>query len=211
MPKRIGIVDDHPAVAVGVMAMLKPHSDLQVVSAASTVRALLEPQTRPDLVLLDLRLGDNSTPTTNIAALTEAGITVLVFTSGEDASLVREAARAGVSGLLRKSENPATIVRSIESALAGETVAAAEWAAALSEDTPFVDAQLTARESEVLTRYASGQTADQVAAALFVSRDTVLDHLRRIRRRYAAVERPAPTKIDLHRRALEDGMVEPGM
>jgi DNA-binding CsgD family transcriptional regulator len=50
-----------------------------------------------------------------------------------------------------------------------------------------------------------------VATALFVSRDTVLDHIRRIRSKYAAVDRPAATKVDLFRRAVEDGLVEPAL
>ncbi|MBN9194679.1 MAG: helix-turn-helix domain-containing protein, partial [Microbacterium sp.] len=63
------------------------------------------------------------------------------------------------------------------------------------------------RETEVLRLYAGGQTADLVAAALFISRDTVNDHIRRIRAKYAAAGRPAPTKVDLFKRAVEDGLV----
>jgi len=94
-------------------------------------------------------------------------------------------------------------------ALHDEPIATADWAAALNGDRSFVDAALTPRESEVLALYASGETADRVADALFVSRDTVLDHIRRIRSRYAAVDRAAPTKVDLFRRAVEDGLVPP--
>ena len=210
MSSRIGLLDDHPAVVLGVSMIVNSHPGMRVAGAASTVSSLLLGEARFDVVLLDLQLADDSTPTGNVQALTSAGAIVLAFTSGENPALVREAARAGVAGMLRKSESPDRILRALEAALAGETIATPDWAAALSEDRSFVDAHLTARESEVLGRYASGQTADQVAAALFVSRDTILDHLRRIRRRYSAVGRDAPTKVDLHRRAVEDGLVSPG-
>ena len=65
------------------------------------------------------------------------------------------------------------------------------------------------REAEVLALYASGETADRVARQLFITRQTVLDHIRRIRARYAAVDRPAHTKLDLYHRAVEDGIVPP--
>ncbi|CAN7171196.1 response regulator transcription factor [Microbacterium sp. LjRoot45] len=209
MSARIGLVDDHPWIVLGVTAIINAQPGMRVTGAAGSVTALLQFGSRFDVVLLDLQLADDSSPRDNVLALAASGAVVLAFTSGENAALVREAARAGVAGMLRKSEPPARIVRAIEVALAGETVATPDWAAALSGDRSFVDAQLTSREAEVLGRYASGQTADQVAAALFVSRDTVLDHLRRIRRRYSLVGRDAPTKVDLHRRAVEDGLVSP--
>ena len=85
----------------------------------------------------------------------------------------------------------------------------ADWAAALDVDPEFVRVSLTAREAEVLELYAAGETAERVAEALFISRETVLDHVRRIRAKYAAADRPAPTKVDLYRRAVEDGHLVP--
>ena len=82
-----------------------------------------------------------------------------------------------------------------------------EWADALDTDREFVPAKLSQREAEVLTLYASGETAERVAGQLFVSRETVYDHVRNIRSKYAAANRPAPTKVDLFRRAVEDGLV----
>ena len=47
-----------------------------------------------------------------------------------------------------------------------------------------------------------------MAEELFVSRTTVIDHVKRIRAKYAAVDRVAVTKVDLFRRAVEDGLIE---
>ncbi|MCK2037900.1 response regulator transcription factor [Microbacterium sp. SSW1-49] len=206
----IGLVDDHPALVVGVSTIINSFSGMRVTGAASRVDALLDPGGSFDVVLLDLQLADGSSPRRNVERLlagSGAAVKVIAFTSGENAALVREAAHAGVVGMLRKSELPDKLRRAIEAAHRGETIATPDWAAALMGDEAFVSASLSARERDVLSRYASGQTAEKVAAALVLSRDTVVDHLRRIRSKYAAVGREAPTKIDLHRRAIEDGLI----
>ncbi|MGM1017520.1 MAG: response regulator transcription factor [Actinomycetota bacterium] len=209
MKARIGIVDDHPAVALGVTAILNAQPDMHVVATATTVDSLLRAESRFHLILLDLILGDGSTPTENMSRLGQTKAPVLAYTSGDQPRLVREVARAGAVGMIRKSELPHMIVKTIRMALRGDPVPTPDWAAALNADAQFVDAALTAREAEVLALYASGETAERVGAALFVSRDTVLDHIRRIRSKYASVDRPAPTKVDLFRRAVEDGLVSP--
>ena len=59
----------------------------------------------------------------------------------------------------------------------------------------------------MLALYASGEKAERVAHLLGISRDTVLDHVRRIRLKYVERDRPAHTKVDLYRRAVEDGVL----
>ena len=89
-----------------------------------------------------------------------------------------------------------------------ETVASADGAAAVEDDQAFVSAHLSEREAEVLALYASGETAERVGALLYVSRSTVIEHVRRIREKYAASGRPARTKHDLFVRAVEDGLLD---
>ncbi len=206
---RIGIVDDHPTVLLGTMGILRAHSDLQVVAAVETVPRLFEQTTRLDLVLLDLVLADGSTPTQNMRRLDRLDVPVLAFSSGDRPAMVREAARAGVMGLIRKSEPPAAVVAAIRSALRGEVVATSDWAAALDDDAAVIAATFTAREAEVLALYAAGETAERVGEQLFISRETVLSHLQRIRAKYAALDRPARSKVELYQRAIEDGILAP--
>ncbi len=206
-PARIGIVDDHPAVLLGAAGLLRAQPDLQVAAATETVPQLLELTTRLDLVLLDLVLADGSTPTENMRRLSRLDVPVLAFTSGDRPAAVREVARAGAIGMIRKSERPAAIVAAIRQALRREVVATSDWAAALDDDAAFVSAHLSPREAEVLALYASGETAERVGAQLFITRETVFDHIKRIRAKYAAVDRPARSKVDLYRRAVEDGIL----
>lgn len=210
MKVQIGMVDDHPAIMLGVGAILNVQPDFHVVAAAASVAELISRGQRLDCILLDLRLADGSSPTQNITTLTARGLPVLVYTAGERPDLIREATRAGATGVVRKSESPEVIVNAVRSVLRGEPVVTADWAVALDFDQDFVEVHLSPREAEVLALYASGETAARVASLLFISRETVLDHVRRIRTKYAAVDRPAPTKVDLYRRAVEDGLVQQG-
>jgi len=203
----VGIVDDHPAVIHGVRAMLGVHDDIFVVATAPTVAALLEQTDDFDVVLLDLMLADRSTPTANIRALQGTGARVVIYSGGEQPALIREASRAGGFGMIRKSTSTAETVEAIRAAARGDVAASADWAAALDVDSEFVTTLLSDREAEVLALYASGETAERVGAELFISRETVIDHIRRIRGKYESSGRPARTKIDLHRRAVEDGIL----
>ena len=205
----VGIVDDHPATLVGTVAILRRHPDIAVAASGARVTDLMSRVARLDVVLLDLSLSDGTTPQQNLRALAPLGARVVAYTSGENPRLIREAARGGAAGMIRKSERIDALVDAVLRAARGGTIASPDWAAALEADRDFVSARLTEREGQVLSLYASGETAERVAQALFVSRETVLDHIRRIRAKYAAVDRAAPTKVDLFRRAVEDGLVAP--
>ncbi|WP_040797319.1 DNA-binding response regulator [Nocardia higoensis] len=205
---RIALVEDHESVAIGLSAMLAGEPDLEVVHSARTVAALLErtgPELDLDLVVLDLRLADGSAPEENVRALRERGVEVLVFTGAENPFLVRSAAKAGVLGVLRKSESSETVVAAVRRAASGEQVVTTDWAAAIDGDPQLSDVGLSPRQEEVLTLYASGEKASRVARMTGLSEQTVNDYLGRIRQKYADAGRPAPTKTDLYKRAVEDG------
>lgn len=194
---------------VGVTAIIQSHPGFQVVATCRSVAELLAAEERMDVILLDLTLSDGSTPGRNVAALMRAGAPVLVHTSLEPLAVIRAAAKAGAVGMVDKAAEPPRLMTALRAAVRGE-LPGGDWAAALARmpATP-IRISLTARETEVFSRYAAGATADIVAQELFVTRDTVLDHVRRIRGKYAAVGRPAATKVDLYRRAIEDGYIQP--
>ncbi|MXP20168.1 response regulator [Gordonia sp. HNM0687] len=204
--RRIGVVEDHAVTVAGIRALLEPYPELAIIAAAPSVAELLAETTDLDLVILDLRLPDGSSPAANVADLGAAGIdNVLVFTSGEEPYLVRTAAKAGVLGVVRKSEHDAVVIAAIRRAADGGVVGTMDWAMAIDGDADFADVALSPRQREVLSLYASGESAQRVATLSGLSPDTVNDYLTRIRQKYAASGRPAPTKTDLYQRALEDG------
>ncbi|MBS9373632.1 response regulator transcription factor [Rhodococcus sp. B50] len=203
--RRIGLIEDHESVALGFAAMLADQPDLELACTAPTVSGLLEQATDLDLAVLDLRLSDGSSPKSNVEQLRAAGLETLVFTGAENPYLLRSAARAGVLGVVRKSEPAAVVIDAIRVAAAGGQVASTEWAAAIDGDPELDDVGLSPRQLEVLELYASGEKLDRVARLTGLAPQTVNDYLQRIRQKYAEAGRPAPTKTDLYKRAVEDG------
>ncbi|PBJ00207.1 DNA-binding response regulator [Rhodococcus sp. KBW08] len=205
--RRIGLVEDHESVAIGLSVMLKDEPDLELVCIGTTVSELLAQNVTLDLAILDLRLADGSSPKSNVEQLRTAGLETLIFTGAENPFLVRSAARAGVLGVVRKSEPTAVVVDAIRAAASGGQVVTTEWAAAIDGDPGLDEVGLSPRQLEVLELYASGEKADRVARLTGLAPQTVNDYLQRIRQKYAAAGRPAPTKTELYKRAVEDGVL----
>jgi len=205
--RAIGVVEDHESVVLGLGAMLAAEPDLELVCAAPTVQELLARNVRLDLAILDLRLEDGSSPKSNVEQLRAAGIETLIFTGAENPYLVRSAARAGVLGVVRKSAPAAVVVEAIRTAASGGQVVSTDWAAAIDGDPDLGDVGLSPRQLEVLELYASGEKLDRVARLTGLAPQTVNDYLQRIRQKYAEAGRPAPTKTDLYKRAVEDGLL----
>lgn len=202
---RVGMIDDHRSPVWGVERILEDVADLQLIASATTVGALLDQTRDLDVVLLDLRLGDGTTPMENVSRLAEHQIGTVVYTSGEHPDLLRSAARAGTLGVVLKSASEQEIVDAIRAAGHGEEVLTTEWAAAIDGDPNLAAVNLSPQLQRVLTLYASGGTSASVGAELGVAPDTVNEYLKRIRQKYADAGRPTRTKLDLFKRAVEDG------
>lgn len=200
---RIGVVDDHPSIRTGLQATLSAHPDLQFVAGAATVPELLKKTRDLDLVILDLRLEDGSTPQDNVTALQEIGVPAVAYTSGDEPYLVRSAASAGVRAVLRKNVPEEDLLTALRAALAGREAPTVDWAAAIDADEDFVD--LPPQLRRVLELLAVGESTTSVARSMDLSAETVADYVGRIRRKYAEVGRPAPTRQHLVLRAIEDG------
>ncbi|WP_440714228.1 response regulator transcription factor [Gordonia sp. FQ] len=202
---RVGMVDDHRAPVWGIERIFEQQPDLSLVASAATVGELLDQTTDLDVVILDLRLGDGTTPRENVERLTEHGIGTVVYTSGEHPDLLRSAARAGTLGVVLKSATEGEIIDAIRAGGRGEEVLTTEWAAAIDGDPNLDAVELSPQLQRVLTLYASGGTSISVGQELGVSPDTVNEYLKRIRQKYADAGRPTRTKLDLFKRAVEDG------
>lgn len=98
----VAVIDDHPALLIGVTALLSVEPDIQIAAAGPSVRAVLTASSGIDVALLDLSLADGSRPSANIRALGSVGAKVIGYTAGGIPSLLREAGRAGVDGLVNK-------------------------------------------------------------------------------------------------------------
>ncbi|ALG85658.1 response regulator receiver protein [Gordonia phthalatica] len=202
---RVGMVDDHQSPVWGIERILERQEDLALVGSAPTVAELLAAHSDLDVVILDLRLNDGTTPRENVNTLSEHGIVTVVYTSGEHPDLLRSAARAGTLGVVLKSASEEEILSAIRAAASGEEVLTTEWAAAIDGDPNLDAVDLSPQLQRVLTLYASGGTSASVGHELGVAPDTVNEYLKRIRQKYVDAGRPTRTKLDLFKRAVEDG------
>lgn len=204
----VAAIEDHEATALGITHAVSNSADLEFQAVFPTVTDY-ERSGWPyaDVVLLDLRLGDDSDPFANAHRLISRGAHVLIYSSLESPYLIRRALQAGVHGVIEKSRPIAELTEAVRTVAAGEVYATADWAAAIDADGDFPHTKLSARQRDVLELYASGESAKRVARLLDLSPETVQDYLERIRTKYAVSGRPANTKIELFRRAQEDGLL----
>jgi DNA-binding NarL/FixJ family response regulator len=86
-----------------------------------------------------------------------------------------------------------------------------ETSAMIDADFLFKEAKLSVREREVLSLYASGMSLKQVAYQLQIKQSSAKEHIDRVRVKYARLGREAATKVDLFKRAIEDGILSGDM
>lgn len=208
---RVAFIDDHESVRLGVEAACARTGTTEVVYSGASVTAYLAWRAaggeQAEVVVLDLTLGDGTTVTENVTRLTDDGSAVIIYSVADRPASVREALLAGAAGVISKASPISDVVGAIATVARGDVLNTVEWASAIEGDRAFADAQLSTREREVLKLYAAGLPLKIVADRLGIAFSTAKENITRIRVKYVEVGRPAPTKVDLLRRALEDGLL----
>jgi len=183
---RLVIADDHPIVRAGLNALFSLEEDIEVVAEAATPDQAVAAAERdsPDVVLMDLQFGageasTGADATRRIRAL-DAPPYVLVLTTYDSDADILGAVAAGASGYLLKDAPPHELIAAVRAAAAGESALAPVIASRLLNRMRAPHASLSARETEVLERVASGRSNTAIAAELFVSETTVKSHLAHI-------------------------------
>jgi DNA-binding NarL/FixJ family response regulator len=192
---RVAVVDDHPVFRDGTAALLAREPDIEVAGLGGSVddaRALLTAEDGPDVLLLDVRLGEDS----GLKLLGDTGRTaVIVFSAFDYPQYHHVALRAGAAGFVPKSVETRQLVEAVRAAAAGKLV----FDRRAGDPAP----DLTPREREVVRLVADGRTNDEVGAILGVSAKTVEAHLSRIFER-AGVQ----SRTELATRAIREGWLE---
>lgn|SRR5690625_3008986 len=177
---KILLVDDHPVVRAGLRTVLETAGFDVVGEAATGAKALdLAAHTQPDVVLCDLRLGEDMTGIDITRALTKtpAGPAVVVLTTYDRDSDLLGAIDAGALGYVLKDDPPERILEAIQAAAEGKMHLSPEHSARVMTQMRSTRSRLTPREEEVLTLVATGATNSDIADTLFVSESTVKTHL----------------------------------
>jgi DNA-binding NarL/FixJ family response regulator len=173
---RVLLVDDHPLVLDALRQAVDRDDAFEVHTAASLSegREALR-RLEPAVMVCDVRLPDGSgLKLIEEARATNRGTACLVLSSFDTTQYVATAQRLGAAGYLLKTEPTDTIVAAIRTVAAGGTVFAPLRAGL---DLEF---KLSDREREVVAGVASGQTNDEIAGHLGISRKGVEAHLSRL-------------------------------
>ena len=206
MTVRVLVVDDHPVVRSGLVGMLGVDPDLVVVGeAADGAEALaVVADTRPDVVLMDLRMPgtDGATATREIAARYPASKVLVLTTYDTDADIVR-AVEAGATGYLLKDTPRERLVEAVHAAAHGETVLAEPVAARLVHRVRHpADTVPTPRELQVLAGVARGLSNSEIGRELYIGEATVKTHLLRLFTKLGVDDRTRAVTVALERGLL---------
>jgi two-component system, NarL family, nitrate/nitrite response regulator NarL len=192
---RVMIVEDHAVLsqALATGLRLEGFEHVEVADPAHLdIGEVLDQARRfePDVVLLDLFLGDNRLGIPMIPPLTDLGAVVLMLTASRDPALLARCIEAGAGGLFDKSQPFDHLVNLLSDSAQGHTILTPAGRDALLDALrdqeraagqhlePF--RRLTAKEADVLAAILDGLTADEIAARQVVSITTVRSHLRGI-------------------------------
>ena len=211
-PIRVLVADDHAIVRTGIRHVLENQPGFAVAGEASNgAEALaLAAELRPDVAVIDISMpGISGLDTAAELRRQSPDTRVLILSMYDNTEYVREALRAGVHGYLLKDSAAAELGDAIRSVCRGETFfsppVARQLGAALRDDSRAADgtlALLTARERQVLSGVARGQTNKEIAHELGISHRTVESHRESLMRKLDVY-----TVAGLTRVAIAEGLV----
>jgi len=197
------IVDDHVMVREGLAGILT-RSGIAVAGLCSNGRQALDTyaKTKPDIVLLDLRLPDqNGVEVLRALRQADPEARVVMLTSSQADAAIYAAMSNGASGYLLKGIDGATLVQQLRHVASGGRTVAPE---ALQRLTDYMSSRkLSERELEVLRLVAKGNSNKEIARQLYVTEDTIKLHVRSMLAKLQAADRTQAVVIALQRGLLD--------
>lgn len=197
---RLMLVDDHKMLRLGLVALFGSVADIEVVAEAASVKeAVFEARrSRPDVVLMDVRLPDGTgVDACRAICLEQPEARVIMLTSYPDDEAVLASIQAGASGYLLKQTDPERLIEGVKKVAAG--------AALLDPDVtrvaldfmrqggplPTLDtlAGLTDQERRVLPLIAEGKTNREIGEELALSPHTIKTYVSSILQKLNLVRR----------------------
>lgn len=194
---RVGVVDDHAVVRDGTAALLERESDIDVVGVAGSLEsAALLLGLEPDVLVVDIRLGDENGLELLRSLKESGGPAIVILTSFDYPQFVDAAFRLGAAGYVLKTDPFVNLVHAIRQVAAGGVAYSVR-------PSPAGDRPLSQREIAVVSLVVEGCSNDEIATRLAISVKTVESHLTRIFERVHVASR-----TELATRAIREGWLE---
>ncbi len=181
----IVVVEDQQVLSGAIRSSFAAIGDLDVVGTAASIReaTTVVKRLQPDVVVSDFRLGDGDIADHLGEFLTAAPNShVLVFTGWADENSLMRAMTAGAKGFVEKTAPFDEFVHAVRSVARGETIVSPRLLPMLTRSAAGIEkeATLSPRELDVLECLATGRSTSEIAEELYVSVNTVRNHLSRL-------------------------------
>jgi two-component system, NarL family, response regulator LiaR len=190
------IVDDHPVFREGLRQCLAAGAQCQVLAAVGggdEMWRAIRAHGRPQVVLMDVEMpGDSGIELAQALREKLPDVRVVMLTAYADPERVFAALKAGAVGYLLKNVGPDEIRATVARAAAGEPILSADIAGRVLREFERERAErrdraqladLTPREEEILKLLATGESNREIGARLFISEQTVKNHVANIFRK----------------------------
>ncbi len=197
MSVRLLIADDHEVIRTGLATLLKG-TDIEIVAQAATGKEAIKQaeQSKPDVILLDIRMPDGDGLSTLEKLRTKVpNSKVVMLSTYDNPTYIARAVALGASDFVLKGSARDAIVETIMTAAAGESPSRAgelRRIAAVMKVRQVVDddeVPLTQRETQVLRHVALGLSNKEIGRSLEISVETVKEHVQNILRKIAVNDR----------------------
>lgn len=203
---RVMVVDDHAVVRAGLQALLSGDEGVEFVGEARTADEAVQRAGayRPDVVLMDLQLGDgvDGVEATRRLLALDAPPHVLVLTTYDADTDINRAIDAGATGYLLKAGPPEELFQAIRAAARGEAALSPQIASRLLRRSRSPEQALSAREVEILELLAHGLGNRELAQKLFISEATVKTHLVHVYAKLGVDNRTAAVNAAIEQRLI---------
>ncbi|TDO10455.1 DNA-binding NarL/FixJ family response regulator [Mycobacterium sp. BK086] len=209
---RVAVIDDHDAIHAGIQTWCQQaYPPVHVVATYAAVDEFVAERGGNvgdlDVVLLDLELQSRRPDFSAVERIAATGFRVIVFSHIESDEAILRTLDIGATAYVAKAEGKDHLLEAIRAAARDIPYVGPRMASAINNDRRLGRPDLTEREQQVLLSWFQTESKELVGHQLFISPGSVKTYLQRVRAKYAAVGRSAPTKAALVARAVQDGII----